>query len=234
MNLSSNLKNMSKILLVEDEKNFGIILKDYLVISGFDVVLCDDGEIGLHTFIDGKFDLCILDIMLPKKDGFTLASDIKQINPQTPILFLTAKALREDVIKGYKLGAFDYITKPFDLEVLLYKIKAILNQNSKIQDSNYIFELNNYSLNTKLRRLTHNNEIIKLTPKETLLLKLLIQHKNQVLLRSEALKAIWKEDNYFTARSMDVYIVKLRKYFLKEERIKIINVHGDGYSLQVA
>ncbi len=224
---------MDKILLVEDEKNFATILKDYLIISGFEILLCENGEDGINSFKENNFDLCILDVMLPKKDGFTLAKEIKALNPSIPILFLTAKAIRDDVIKGYKIGAHDYITKPFDLEVLLYKINAILNRTISSNLEKYLFEINKIILNTKLRSLTINNQIIKLSPKETLLLRLLIEHKNDVLPRKKALLEIWQDDSYFNARSMDVFIVKLRKYFTEETGVQIVNVHGEGYSLQV-
>lgn len=224
---------MDKILLVEDEKNFAAILKDYLIISGFEILLCENGEDGINSFKENNFDLCILDVMLPKKDGFTLAKEIKALNSSIPILFLTAKAIRDDVIKGYKIGAHDYITKPFDLEVLLYKINAILNRTISSNLEKYLFEINKIILNTKLRSLTINNQIIKLSPKETLLLRLLIEHKNDVLPRKKALLEIWQDDSYFNARSMDVFIVKLRKYFTEETGVQIVNVHGEGYSLQV-
>ena len=222
-----------KILLVEDEKNFGSVLKDYLSMNGFTVELCEDGEQGLQAFKAGKFDLCIVDVMMPKKDGFTLGKEIKAIDKNIPILFLTARSMREDVIKGYKLGADDYITKPFDSEVLLFKIKAVLNRNSNINDeTSFLHEIGKFSFNAKLRLLKGlQGAEVKLSPKEAALLNLLCQHKNDVLLREKALKQIWNEDNYFTARSMDVYIVKLRKYLAADTTIEINNLHGNGYSL---
>jgi DNA-binding response OmpR family regulator len=223
-----------KILLVEDEKNFGSVLKDYLSMNGFLVDLCEDGEQGLKTFKEVKYDLCIVDVMMPKKDGFTLGSEIKSLDKTIPIIFLTARSMKEDVIKGYKLGADDYITKPFDSEVLLFKIKAVLNRNANTNHENHLHEIGTFSFNAKMRSLKpQNGKEVKLSPKESALLNLLCQHKNDVLLREKALKQIWNEDNYFTARSMDVYIVKLRKYLASDATIQINNLHGNGYSLLI-
>ncbi|MEO6304120.1 MAG: response regulator transcription factor [Bacteroidia bacterium] len=222
----------TKILLVEDEKNFGSILKDYLKMNGFTVELCDDGEQGLNAFKNSKFDLCIIDVMMPKKDGFTLSAEIKLIDKNVPLLFLTARGLREDMIKGYKLGAADYITKPFDSELLLLKIRAILNlQANDINENDFLHQIGEFNFNAKLRSLKNKTGEVKLSPKEAALLNLLCQHKNNVLLREKALKQIWIEDNYFTARSMDVYIVKLRKYLAADNSVEINNLHGNGYSL---
>jgi two-component system, OmpR family, response regulator len=222
-----------KILLVEDEKNFALVLKDYLRMNDYDVELCEDGETGISAFKKGAYDLCIIDVMMPKKDGFTLATEIKGINKITPIIFLTAKTLREDVIKGYLIGADDYITKPFDSELLLLKIKAVLNRfQNKHKEESFIHEIGTFTFNVKLRALKdYQNKEVKLSPKEADLLHLLCQHKNDILLREKALKQIWKEDNYFTGRSMDVYIVKLRKYLSSDSSVTINNLHGNGYSL---
>lgn len=223
----------SHILLVEDEKNFGAVLKDYLQLNDFVVTLCEDGAKGFDAFKEGKFDLCILDVMMPKKDGFTLAEEIRQINKNIPILFLTAKALREDVIKGYKAGGDDYIIKPFDTEVLLYKLKAILNRKEveeKITET--LHQIGSMEFNFKLRTIKYpDSKEVKLSPKEAELLNLLCNHKDDVLPRSKALKLIWKEDNYFTGRSMDVFIVKLRKYLQVDTSIEIASLHGNGYRL---
>lgn len=223
------------ILLVEDEKNFGLLLKDYLVMNGFSVTHCEDGIQGLEAFRRERFDLCILDIMMPKKDGFTLSGEIKAINPAVPLMFLTARAMREDIIKGYSIGADDYIVKPFDSEVLLFKIRAILNRRTaRPQSEEYLHEIGSYQFNAKLRNLKHEEgEEQRLSPKEAALLNLLCQHKNSVLPREQALKQIWKDDNYFTGRSMDVYIFKLRKYLSGDARVEISNLHGNGYSLLV-
>lgn len=224
----------TKILLVEDEKNFGLLLKDYLTLNGFEVIHCEDGVQGLHAFKTSDFDLCIIDVMMPKKDGFTLSTEIKSINKTVPLVFLTARSRRDDLIKGYTIGADDYIIKPFDSEVLLFKIKAILNRHIVNNNDNVLHDIGLFKFNAKLRTLKNstNNEL-KLSPKEAALLNLLCQHKNDILPREKALKQIWKEDNYFTARSMDVYIVKLRKYLAGDASVEINNLHGNGYSLLI-
>ncbi len=223
----------TKILLVEDEHNFGTILRDFLAMNGLKVTLCENGEIGLSVFKSEPFDLCIIDVMMPKKDGFTLVNEIKEINKNVPIIFLTARTLRDDIIKGYKTGANDYITKPFDSEVLLYKIKALLNRNNNsLLEIIEIFEISGFHFNSKLRSLKHKDQEVKLSPKESALLKMLCEFKNDVLPREKALKEIWKNDTYFTARSMDVYIAKLRKYLSSDLNVEIKNLHGNGYSLQ--
>lgn len=224
----------AKLLLVEDEKNFGSVLKEYLKMNGFAVELCEDGEQGLLAFKEHTFDLCIIDIMMPKKDGFSLSAEIKALNKNIPFIFLTARGLRDDQIKGYKLGAEDYIIKPFDSEVLLLKIKAILNRSSwRLNGQEFIHELGCFHFNARMRLLKSPAQELKLSPKEAALLNLLCVYKNDVLPRETALKQIWQEDTYFTARSMDVYIVKLRKYLAADSRIEISNVHGNGYSLVV-
>jgi two-component system OmpR family response regulator len=224
---------MHKLLLVEDEKNFASVLKDYLKINGFDVTLCENGDIGLSVFKSEKFDLCIIDVMMPKKDGFTLAAELKEIDPKVPFIFLTAKTLREDVIRGYKTGADDYVTKPFDSEVLLYKIKVILARNEEPVNLIEEFQIGSFLFNSKMRLLKQSDKETKLSPKEAALLKMLCEYKNDVMPREKALKEIWKDDNYFTGRSMDVYIVKLRKFLASDGKIEISNLHGNGYSLQI-
>lgn len=226
---------MNKILLVEDEKNFGSVLRDYLRMDGFDVHWSENGEDGIKAFNAAKFDLCVIDVMMPKKDGFTLATEIKAADKSMPLVFLTARSMRDDIIKGYKLGAEDYIIKPFDSEVLILKIKAVLNRNTdRLNGSFVLHHLGQFSFNSKLRLLkTQSGHETKLSPKEAALLDLLCLHKNDVLPREKALKQIWKEDSYFTARSMDVYIVKLRKYLAADPSVEIANLHGNGYSLIV-
>jgi DNA-binding response OmpR family regulator len=224
-----------KILLVEDERNFGAVLKDYLQLHGFEVTLCEDGIKGWEAFENHSYDLCILDVMMPKKDGFKLAEEIRQRNGLIPILFLTAKSLREDVIKGYKTGADDYIIKPFDTEVLLYKLKAILNRKQLAeQEPVTAHHIGTLVFNYLQRTLTYPDQTsVKLSPKEAELLNLLCYHQEDVLPRSKALKMIWKEDNYFTGRSMDVFIVKLRKYLQPDANLEIASLHGNGYRLIV-
>ena len=226
-----------KILLVEDDPNFGTILKDYLNLNDYEVTLAKNGIEGFEKFVKEQYNLIILDIMMPYKDGFTLAKEIREKNDTIPIFFLTAKTLKEDVLKGFKIGGDDYLTKPFDSDVLLAKIKAILNRNTvKILPENdlFEFEFGDFSFNSKLRHLNYkDNFSVKLSPKQNQLLKMLVQHLDDLLPRDIALNKIWRDDNYFTSRSMDVYIAKLRKYLSKDERVKIINIHGEGFRLVV-
>lgn len=226
-----------KILLVEDDPNFGAVLKDYLLINDFDVTLAKNGMEGFEKFKKDNFDLCILDVMMPYKDGYTLAKEIREKNKEVPIIFLTAKSMKEDVLKGYKVGADDYLNKPFDSEVLLMKIKAIIQRKSsetKTDNSKFEFKIGKFHLNSKLRFLTYgNDEPIKLSPKENELLKMLALHENDLMPRELALTKIWRDDNYFTSRSMDVYIAKLRKYLKTDDEVEILNIHGEGFRLVV-
>ena len=226
-----------KILLVEDDPNFGTVLKDYLMMNDYDVILAKNGMEGFEKFKKDDYDLCILDVMMPYKDGFTLAKEIREKNKEVPIIFLTAKAIKEDVLKGYKIGADDYLNKPFDSEVLLMKIKAIIQRKSKetVSDSKqFDFVFGNFHLNAKLRYLTYKDQAPnKLSPKENDLLRLLALHKNDLMPRELALTKIWRDDNYFTSRSMDVYIAKLRKYLSADDEVEIINIHGEGFRLVV-
>jgi DNA-binding response OmpR family regulator len=226
-----------KILLVEDDPNFGSILKDYLILNDFDVTLAKNGMEGFEKFKKDTYDLCILDVMMPYKDGYTLAKEIREKNKEVPIIFLTAKSMKEDVLKGYKVGADDYLNKPFDSEVLLVKIKAIIHRKAvdpKNDVTKFEFEIGEFHLNSKLRFLTHKNSTpIKLSPKENELLKLLAIYENDLMKRELALTKIWRDDNYFTSRSMDVYIAKLRKYLKLDEDVEILNIHGEGFRLVV-
>lgn len=226
-----------KILLVEDDPNFGSILRDYLSMNDFDVVLAKNGMEGFEKFKKENFDICILDVMMPYKDGFTLAKEIREKDEHIPIVFLTAKTMKEDVLKGYKAGADDYLNKPFDSEVLLMKLKAILQRKSSstTNDSNqFEFVIGKFHLNSKLRFLTFNEEEpIKLSPKENELLRLLALYENDLMPRELALTKIWRDDNYFTSRSMDVYIAKLRKYLKQDPDVSILNIHGEGFRLVI-
>lgn len=226
-------KRKYKILLCEDDSNLGLVLKNYLELDEYDVTLERDGRLGLAAFQRERFDLCLLDVMMPNMDGFTLAEEIRNIDPDIPLFFLSAKTLKEDIITGYKLGADDYITKPFDSEVLLLKIKAIIKRNEedhKIVD-NQEFQLGSYHFNPKLRELSLADRIQVLSPKENELLKMLAENKNDLLTREKALKKIWGSDTYFNGRSMDVYIAKLRKYLKEDNTIEIVNIHGNGFRL---
>lgn len=223
-----------KILLVEDDVNFGAVLKSYLEINDFEVILVNDGAKAVPAFRKESFDLCILDVMLPNKDGFKIAIDIRRHDEGVPLIFLTAKSLKEDVIKGFEVGADDYLTKPFDSDVLMHKIRAILRRNKDSFDElPEKVDIGPYEFDHTLRTLTGLNKVFRLTPRESDLLKMLFQHKNHVLDRNLALKNIWGDDNYFNARSMDVYITKLRKYFKTINGIEINNVHGSGFILVI-
>lgn len=222
-----------RILLVEDDPSFGTVLKDYLQINDYHVMHAMDGEEGLEMFKKFSFHLVITDVMMPKKDGFTMAKELKIYNPDIPIIFLTAKNMRDDVLKGYQLGADDYVTKPFDSEVLLYKIKAVVQRNGVNEEkfSRDEFNIGNFEFNAKLRYLNVNGNEHKLSPKENELLRMLAVYKNDLMPREVALNRIWNEDNYFTSRSMDVYIAKLRKYLKDDPSVEIVNIHGEGFRL---
>ncbi len=222
-----------RILLCEDDTNLGMVLKNYLELNDYEVVLERDGRLGFAAFQREKFDICLLDVMMPHVDGFALAEDIRDIDPDVPLFFLSAKTMKEDIINGYKLGADDYITKPFDSEVLLMKIKAILKRNEEeIRVSeNTEFDLGGYHFNPKLRQLIIEGKTSTLSPKENDLLKMLAEYKNDLLPREKALKRIWGSDTYFNGRSMDVYIAKLRKYLKDDPSIEIVNIHGNGFRL---
>jgi DNA-binding response OmpR family regulator len=222
----------AKILLCEDDTNLGLVLKNYLELNDYDVVLERDGRLGLAAFQREQFDICLLDIMMPNMDGFTLAEEIRDVNPDIPLFFLSAKTMKDDIIQGYKLGADDYITKPFDSEVLLLKIKAILKRNEEKQENEHVeYTLGSYHFNPRLRELAHDGIMQTLSPKENELLKMLCEHKNDLLPREQALKKIWGSDTYFNGRSMDVYIAKLRKYLKDDNTIEIVNIHGNGFRL---
>ncbi len=231
------METKGKILLVEDDKNFGDVLCSYLEMNDFDVKLAVDGEDGLDAFLKDSYDLCIFDVMMPKKDGITLAKDVRKKDQNIPIIFLTAKTMKEDIIKGFQAGADDYIPKPFAPEELLYRIKAVLKRSQKLERQKQEikeFDLGKYHFNYPLRILTFNGEEKdKLSPKESELLRMFCLYMNDILPRSVALKEIWGEDNYFTARSMDVFVTKLRKYLKKDDKIEIVNIHGNGFQLRV-
>ena len=227
------MENNYNIFLVEDDENFGSVLKSYLEMNDFKVSWTKDGSMAIQNFLLQQFDLCILDIMLPNIDGFTIAKKIKELNPEIPTIFLTAKTLKEDVLQGYKIGADDYITKPFDSDVLLCKIKAIMKRKSEGQNTPAQFNIGKYQFDPELRILYFDDKTSKLSPKENELLKMLCNHQNKILDRNKALQKIWGEDGYFTARSMDVYITKLRKYLKNDPLIEIENIHGSGFIMRV-
>ncbi len=237
--LMTNSTSRGRLLLVEDDQNFGDVLGSYLEMNGYEVTLATDGIKGAEAFNSGEFDLCILDVMMPRKDGFTLGKEIREKNQDMPIIFLTAKTQKEDVLQGFKLGADDYVTKPFNSEELLFRIKAILKRTrpkADPKDEIKEFTIGKYHFKYKVRILTFdpggpNEQKFRLSPKEAELLRMFALNMNEVLPRSEALTKIWGQDNYFTARSMDVFITKLRKYLKLDENLEIVNIHGNGFQL---
>ena len=231
------MPSKKKILLVEDDNNFGSILRDYLTLHSYETTLAKNGIEGLEKFRKYNYDLCILDVMMPFKDGFSLASDIRSINEEVPLIFLTAKSLKEDVIKGFKIGADDYLIKPFDSEILLFKIKSIFKRKislKKATDNKVDYIFSSFRDNSKFRELQFKNDKpVTLSPKEGKLLTLLLDNMNDLTTREEALVKIWNDDNYFTSRSMDVYVTKIRKYLSKDPKIKIENIHGKGFKFSI-
>lgn len=226
-----------RVLIVEDDPNLGQILSEYLGIKGLSTTLCKDGEDGLEAFNRGSFDLCILDIMMPKKDGFTLAKEIRDQNSRIPLIFLTAKSMKEDTIQGLKIGADDYMTKPFSMEELLLRIQAVMRRvksgDSGQEEDSGMLKLGKFTFDTDKQLLEENGKQTKLTTKEAALLKILLLNKNRTLQRSMALKNVWGDDSYFNARSMDVYIAKLRKLLKDDETLQILSVHGEGFKLLI-
>ena len=231
------MPSKKKILLVEDDNNFGSILRDYLTLHSYETTLAKNGIEGLEKFRKHNYDLCILDVMMPFKDGFSLASDIRAINDEVPLIFLTAKSLKEDVIKGFKIGADDYLIKPFDSEILLFKIKSIFKRKislKKATDNKVDYIFSSFRYNSKFRELQFKNDKpVTLSPKEGKLLTLMLDNMNDLTTREEALVKIWNDDNYFTSRSMDVYVTKIRKYLSKDPKIKIENIHGKGFKFSI-
>lgn len=226
---NSDSKN---ILLVEDDPNLGIILNDFLKMEGFSVSLARDGEMGFESFSNSKFDICLLDCMMPKMDGFTLAKKIRKIDQNIPIIFLTAKSLKEDKLKGFDLGGDDYITKPFDEDELVRRINAVLKRvNTPAEAKEQVFNIGQFSYDHSNLTLTFNGEISRITQKEGDVLHLLLQNKNNVLRREDILLNVWGENDYFMGRSLDVFITKLRKHLKLDTHIKIENVHGVGFIL---
>lgn len=221
-----------RILLCEDDENLGMLLREYLQTKGYDCDLQPDGEAGYKAFTRNKYDLCVLDVMMPKKDGFALAADIRAMNTDVPIIFLTAKSMKEDILQGFKLGADDYLSKPFSMEELLYRIESILRRvRGKKSKDVVTYQIGRFVFDSQKQTLEFGDETKKLTTKESELLTLLAANANNILERNYALKTIWVDDNYFNARSMDVYITKLRKLLKDDPDVAIINIHGKGYKL---
>ncbi|SFS61612.1 response regulator transcription factor [Sphingobacterium wenxiniae] len=228
---------MQKILLAEDDPNLGELLKDYLELKGkFEVTLCQDGDEALNAFRKETYDLCIFDVMMPKKDGFSLGKDIRKMDKTVPIIYATAKGMMEDKTQAFELGGDDYITKPFRVEELLLRINALLKRASKDKEEEIAdkFEIGDYFFDYTSQIISYKGQQQKLSTKEAELLRLLCLNKNDVLTREEALVKIWHDDNYFTGRSMDVFLSKLRKYLKEDPNVEIVNVHGKGYKLLVS
>ena len=234
-----NRMQNAKLLIVEDDPNLGQILREYLEVKGFETFLAQDGEEGLRAFQQQPYDLCLLDVMLPLKDGFTLAEEIRRQDKETPIIFLTAKSLKEDTLQGLRLGADDYMTKPFSLEELLLRIRAILKRTSRQQAQvqadkpaeDAPIAVGKFTFYPQQQTLKHGDKQTSLTAKESALLKMLVEQEGQTLDRTTALKAIWHDDSYFNARSMDVYITKLRKILKEDPELQILSVRGEGFKL---
>lgn len=228
------MENKLHILLCEDEESLGMLVREYLQAKGYDAELYLDGEAGYKAFVKGEYDMCLLDVMMPKMDGFTLARELRMINAEVPIMFLTAKNLKDDILEGFKLGADDYLTKPFSMDELVYRMEAILRRvKARNKQMAVRYQLGRFVFDTQRQLLTIGDKSTKLTTKESELLTMLCTHMNDVLERDLALKTIWIDDNYFNARSMDVYITKLRKHLKEDPQIEIINIHGKGYKLIV-
>lgn len=226
------MSSMPNILLVEDEENFGAVLRNYLELSKFKVDWVTNGKLGYNKFRQNAYDLCLFDVMMPEKDGFELAKEVREINPNIPIIFLTARGDKADQVNGFRIGADDYITKPFDTELLIYKIKAILKRKPQDQEQADEWTIGKLNFSRKTRMLANGKSERRLTPKEAQLMALLCEHFNDVLPRQKALLEIWKNDDYFATRSMDVYMAKLRKYLLMDEGLCLETIHGEGVSLR--
>lgn len=228
-------KEKKQILLVEDDFNLGFVIQDLLKMEGYKVILAKDGKEGLQRFHEGAFDLCLLDVMLPKKDGFSLAEDIRKLNQEVPIVFLTAKGMIEDKVRGFKLGADDYITKPFENEEFLLRVKAILKRSAtaEVEEPKHLFQFGKCSFNAQTFELEVDQTTQKLTRKEAALMKLLCENIDQVIEREIIANMVWGDDSYFVGRSMDVFITRLRKYLKGDPQVAITNVHGVGFRLEL-
>jgi two-component system, OmpR family, response regulator len=226
---------MSKIFFVEDDLSFGSVMKSYLELNDYQVTWVDDGKYAVERYKNGIFDIVILDVMLPNVDGFTIGKEIRTISPLVPMIYLTAKTLKEDILRGYGIGADDYVTKPFDSEVLLCKLRAVLNrqQTDESKSRSEVYQLGEYKFNYRFRTIERAQVKITLSPKEAGLLRLLCLRKNELLPREEALQKLWGDDDYFTARSMDVYVTKLRKFLKDDPSVEIRNIHGSGFILEI-
>ncbi len=223
--------NKLHILLAEDDQNLSLILKNYLEAKGFKADLYKNGQDAIQGFDTKGYDLCIIDVMMPVKDGFTLVSEIRKKDSKIPVIFLTAKSMHDDVMEGFRVGGDDYLTKPFNMDELLARINAVMKRSGSRKNSSGIYSIGKFSFDSNHQKLTMDGETQKLTSKESQLLTMLAEHKNDTLDRRKALREIWHDDSYFNARSMDVYITRIRKYLKKDPEIELINVHGTGFKL---
>ncbi|HEX2936497.1 MAG TPA: response regulator transcription factor [Bacteroidales bacterium] len=231
MHLSTNIK--ANLLIAEDDENLSTVIKDYLTLEGYNITLCADGTTCWNTFKTGTFDICILDVMMPAMDGFTLAEQIRQHNENIPILFLTARSAQEDKIRGFRLGADDYILKPFNIEELVLRIEVFLKRNGKKADKASVYSMGSYKFDYSNLLLNMNGSSLKLTRREADILRFLLQNKNQLVKREDILLQLWGSDDYFLGRSLDVFISKLRKYLSSDDSIKIVNFHAVGFKLEI-
>ena len=224
------MSHKKSLFFVEDDLSFGAVLKSYLEICNFSITWLTDGKHAVSSFREGTFDLCLLDVMLPNVDGFSIGREIRLMDARIPIIYLTAKSLKEDILEGYRLGADDYIVKPFDADVLIYKIAVLLKRaEGEPSNGNHLYRIGKYIFDSKLREIRLDGVKQLLSPKEAALLQLLCEHRNELLPREMALKRIWGDDGYFTTRSMDVFITKLRKFFREDPSVEIRNIHGSGF-----
>ena len=224
------MSTKKSLFFVEDDLSFGAVLKSYLEICNFSITWLNDGKYAVSAFREGVYDLCLLDVMLPNVDGFAIGREIRSIDSKIPIIYLTAKSLKEDILAGYRLGADDYIIKPFDADVLIYKIAALLKRaEGESGSTNHLYSIGKYLFDARLREIRLEGSKQLLSPKESALLQLLCEHRNELLPREVALKKIWGDDGYFTTRSMDVFITKIRKFFKEDPSVEIRNIHGSGF-----
>ena len=228
--MKTEIKTGKSLFFVEDDLSFGTVLKSYLEICNYSITWLSDGKHAVSAFREGSYDLCLLDVMLPNVDGFSIGKEIRALDSKIPIIYLTAKSLKEDILTGYRLGADDYIVKPFDADVLIYKIEVLLRRaRGESGTGNHLFTIGKYQFDSRLREIRLHESVQLLSPKESALLQLLCEHQNELLPREVALKKIWGDDGYFTTRSMDVFITKLRKFLKEDPSVEIRNIHGSGF-----
>ncbi len=226
---------MKRILIAEDDTNLGMVLSSYLTLKGFTTTLCENGEDAYNEFLKGNYDLCLVDIMIPIKDGYSLVENIRKVDFEIPVFFMSAKSMQEDILKGFSLNADDYIIKPFSMEELLMRIKAILRRTShEVEDEKQVFQIGDYVFDNNVQQLIYKDTVIKLTSKESALLYVLCEKMGKIVNRTFILNRVWDKNDYYNARSMDVYITKLRKFLKKDPNVNLLNIHGVGFKLAVS